>query len=116
MISELVQRVFATRDAAHRQHWKTKSYAEHVALSKFYEELIDAIDSVVENYIGQFGQFSMAPGPSVAFSDFLQHLQEESDWIESNRDEIAQGSNCIGNQVDTLTAIYTRTIFLLGMK
>lgn len=117
MINELIQKVFATRDAAHRKHWKTKSFAEHSALSAFYQDVIEAIDSLVENYIGMFGQFDM-PAISSNYSpeDMVAHLQEEADWIETNRDEICGDSASIGNLVDNLTTVYTKTIFLLRLK
>ena len=36
MIEELIARVFATRNAAHLEHWRTKSIAAHEALGEFY--------------------------------------------------------------------------------
>lgn len=35
MLEELIMRVFAARNAAHLEHWRTKSYAQHVALGSF---------------------------------------------------------------------------------
>ena len=46
MIEELVSHVFALRNAAHLSHWATKSYSEHKALGKLYDDLIDKIDAI----------------------------------------------------------------------
>ena len=55
MINVLVARVFAARNLAHLEHWKTKSYAQHMALNSFYDDVVDDIDSIVETYQGAFG-------------------------------------------------------------
>ena len=55
MIEELIAKVFAAREAAHLEHWRTKSYAQHQALGEFYDTIIDQIDELVECYQGNFG-------------------------------------------------------------
>ena len=56
MVKELVQRVFSARNCTHLQHWNTSSYAEHMALGDFYDDVIDLIDSFVEAYQGKIGR------------------------------------------------------------
>ena len=46
MIEQLVPRVLATRNAAHQAHWKTNSYAQHVALNEFYDGVLEALDEI----------------------------------------------------------------------
>jgi len=116
MISELAARAFAARDVAHRQHWATKSYAEHMALGVFYDAVITAVDALVENYQGLYGKIDTFQVETRPVKDIAAYLQDEADWIEANRDEIAQGSASIGNLVDGLTSIYTKTVYLLGLK
>ena len=45
MIEELIAKVFEARNAAHLEHWRTKSYAEHQALGDFYDGIIDIVDN-----------------------------------------------------------------------
>jgi hypothetical protein len=116
MIAELASRVFQARDVAHRAHWSTRSYAAHVALGGFYSDSIDAIDAIVEAYQGQFAPIESFDVKTEKISDIASYLQEEADWIEANRGEIANDSPCIENLIDTLTAVYCKTIFLLGLK
>ena len=54
-ICELICRVFTTRNFAHLAHWKTKSYAQHMALGDFYDSIIDDLDTFVEAYQGKYG-------------------------------------------------------------
>jgi len=116
MINQLVARVFAARSVAHIHHWKTKSYAQHVCLGSFYSDVIEAVDAVVENYIGLYGDFEPETIDQPKVKDIIKYLSDEADWIEANRDEITQGSDSLGNLVDNLVTVYTKTIFLLGLK
>ena len=55
MIEQLVAKTFASRNAAHLQHWRTSSFSEHMALNEFYDEIIELVDNLVEAYQGAFG-------------------------------------------------------------
>ena len=37
-------------------HWQTKSFAQHKAFGKAYEDLDDLVDTFVETYMGIFGR------------------------------------------------------------
>lgn len=113
MIEELVSRVFSTRDAAHREHWKTKSYSQHMALGSFYEEVITAIDEIVECYQGHITMLKDIEVSLPKYDDFSDYLSNEADWIETNRDLIGKSSEHITNLIDGLTSIYTKTIYKL---
>lgn len=114
MIEQLVGRVFAARNIAHIQHFTTKSYAAHQALGEFYEEVIEALDQLVECYQGQFDVIGDVDIAHPEVKDIVAHLREEADWIEANRDEIAGDSSSVGNLVDNLVSVYTRTVFKLS--
>lgn len=114
MIEELAARVFQARDAAHRAHWRTGSYAQHMALGDFYDEVIEAVDEIIEVYQGAFGligEFSVTTEPVLAISPYLQ---QEADWIAENRDLIANRNDAVRNLIDGLGAIYRRAIYKLN--
>ena len=112
MIEELIAKVFATRNAAHLAHLRTKSYAEHVALGSFYEGVIGAVDSLVEAHQGLFGLIDEVNVKPVK-GDIAGILREDSDWIEANRNNIANGSDAVANLVDGITACYLSTLYKL---
>ena len=116
MITELIARVFATRNAAHAAHWKTTRYAEHVALGSFYDDLVSSIDEIVEVYQGQFGLVGGLPGVPSVGEDITEHIRDEGDWIETNRDELSNGSACLGSMIDNLSALYCKTYYLLSLR
>ena len=114
MIEELITRAFTRRDQAHLAHWATKSYSEHMALDEFYNDVIDAIDSITENYQAYFG---LVPSVSISKyetpSDILSLLKEDVKWINKNRSKIAQDVPSIENLIDELTSVYTKAIYKL---
>lgn len=115
MIEELATRVFQARDAAHRAHWRTKSYAEHKALDEFYHDVVDAVDAIIECYQGQFGLIG-AFGVSVSAmnqDNMAKYLAAEADWIEENCEEIAQDSESVENLIASLLEEYRTTVYKL---
>lgn len=113
MIEELVSRVFAARDVTHREHLRSRSYAQHIALGEFYTTAIDQVDTIVECYQGQFGLIGEYQVETSPVGNITTWLQAELDWIETNRDALANGSTSIGNLVDGLLEIYQHAIYKL---
>lgn len=113
MIEELVARVFATRNAIHLGHWKTKSYAEHMALGDFYEALPDKIDDIVELYQGAFDKIGAVETEPVVGKDLIKHLQAEARWINDNRETISGDICAIENQLDDLSGLYWTVLYKL---
>jgi len=54
-IRGLIAKLFESRQVAHNVHLQTKSYSKHKALNKFYEEILDFTDKLIESYQGQYG-------------------------------------------------------------
>lgn len=116
MIEELISRVSVAQEVARRQHFMTKGYAEHQALGQFYERVGEALDTLVEAYIGLYGDITSYDVETKPVKSVLGFLQEDLDWIEVNRAELCQGSDTIGNLVDGLAEVYAKTCFLLRLK
>jgi hypothetical protein len=114
MIEELVSRTFAARDVAHREHHRATSYAQHVTLNEFYEAIVNQIDEIVECYQGQFGLIGDYQVETSPVSNITTWLMAELDWINTNREGIANGNPSIGNLIDGLTGIYQRSIYKLA--
>lgn len=112
MIEGLIATTFAARNQAHIEHWNSTSYAEHLALGDFYDEIIDLVDAFVECYQGKFGlvgKVKLVPSTQ----PILDMLKEDSEWIEDNREGITKGINALGNLLDNITELYLRTIYKL---
>lgn len=110
MLDKLITRVFKDRNAAHAEHWTTKSFAKHEALGEFYESVIGAIDKYVEAHQGAFGQASKLPDQ---VPDIAAHLREEMLWLIENRAKISKEVPSLENLLDELTAVYMKTLYKL---
>lgn len=116
MLEELVSRVFYVRNLAHFAHWRAKgegSYAKHKALGKFYPDIIDAIDPIVEAIQALNDLIGTIPVPKNPPSDILKCMQEDVAWIEQHHAEISQGSRAVANLLDSLTTVYLDAIYKL---
>lgn len=116
MIEQLISRVFYARNLAHFEHWRAKgdgSYAKHKALGNFYDDVIDAIDDLVEAYQGAFDLIGNIPAPEVTKGDALKTLEADAAWIEENHESICQGNRAVANLIDGVTGVYLSTIYKL---
>lgn len=108
MIKELIERMFAARNAAHLEHWKTKSYAEHKALGHYYEGVIDGLDTLVEAYQGAFGLVGLSETDNI-----IKLINDELLWLNEHREAIAKGVPALENILDDLTALHMTTLYKL---
>jgi len=116
MIEQLISRVFYARNLAHFEHWRatgTGSYAKHQALGSFYDDVIDALDPLVEAYQGAFQLIGAIPAPKETPSDCLKALEADAAWIEEHHEDICQGNRAVANLIDTLTGVYLDAIYKL---
>lgn len=111
-MNELIQIVFATRNAAHLEHWRTESYAKHVALGAFYDDIIESIDKLVEAYQGAFDIVNPKPKDAETV-DITKRLKADLVFISKNRAQITQGLPALDNILQELEGHYLKTIFFL---
>jgi hypothetical protein len=113
MIEQLISRVFYSRNIAHFLHWQSQSFAQHSALGEFYDEVISALDGLVEAYQGTYALVGDIPVPDVTAKDILSHLEAEIVWIQNNHEAITKGNKGLGNLVDTISNVYQSTVYKL---
>lgn len=116
MIEEFASRVMATRDITQMTCWKAKKYAEHQALTQLCEALPDLLDAAVACHIGMGGDVPAFQVQTRKVADMREHLAEEIDWMQSVREELSGGDSSIGAAIDTLTACYQKTLYLLRLS
>ena len=116
MIEQLISRVFYARNVAHFEHWRAKgdgSYAKHKALGHFYDDIIDAIDDLVEAYQGAFELIGNIPAPETPKGDVLKLLEADAAWVEEHHEDICKGNRAVANLVDGVTSVYLSAIYKL---
>ena len=115
---DFVSLVLLDRDLAHLAHWKTKSYAEHVALNKFYDSLLDLIDGFVEQYQGYYGKrMDIKRADDDQKADIREVLEYRAEWIERVRYEICDRDETpLQNTIDEIVRLYQSTQYLLTLE
>ena len=112
-MEEIIGLLFYARTVTHIEHLKTKSYAQHVALNTFYDEVIDLADSLAEAYQGDRGLLGPIPQyakiPDYAIDVFLE---KQMKTIEELR---KQGNyrSAIQNIIDEVVGLYLSTLYKL---
>ena len=97
----------------HILHLQTKSYAEHKALQKYYEQLPDAVDTIIEQYQGAYGTIiTYQIGHEEPKATALEEVTYIRDYIVANRDVVGPYSS-LQNEVDNLLSIVESTLYKL---
>jgi DNA-binding ferritin-like protein len=111
--SEFLLTLLHASTNTHLLHWTTKSYAEHVALGKFYTELPDLVDQLAEAMMGKFDMTPTFPADYYApEASGKAELEELRNYVEQERTKLPQDSE-IQNLVDEIAALIDSTLFLL---
>ena len=99
--AELFARCRAASTAAHFAHLMESSYAAHVALKDFYEEIVDLADAFAESFTGRFGKFESFPNIKESSTDGLIVVGNLTKFIDTNRALITDNSE-LQNDIDSI--------------
>ena len=105
--------LFFARTVAHIEHLKTKSYAQHKALGKFYDEVIELADKLAEAYQGDKGLLQTIPlYAKIPDSSIDMFLEKQLHTIDELR-KTASSRSAIQNIIDEVIELYLSTIYKL---
>ena len=97
----------------HILHLQSRSLSEHLALSDFYEGVVDLVDPIIEAYQGKnqtLVEYSSAYNPPMATG--LDELKALSAYVQTNRNVIGADSE-LQNLVDGVQELIDSTIYKL---
>lgn len=117
-ISELILRVFSSRDLAHLTHWGTDSYATHNATDEFYKEAPLKLDDYIEAYQGLFSKVKFKEDEDLdeeleKETDLVKRLQDDVKWIEKSREGLTKGLTPLENLLDEIVDFYASILYKL---
>ena len=99
----------------HVMHLRSRSYSEHKALQKFYSELPDLVDAVIEAWQGRHQELVQYPDQMVELSqhdDALEYVMFLKILVEEDRYVLGEDSE-IQNLVDNVAELIDSTIYKL---
>jgi hypothetical protein len=113
--ADFVGTLFLARDVAHSVHLNTRSFAKHMALNTFYEEVIELADKFTEAYQGRHGLV----GPISLMSakkttNIIEFLEDSLAGIEKMRYEVVEKTDtALQNIIDEIVGLYLSTLYKL---
>ena len=114
--AEFVSLLFFARDAAHREHLKTTSFAVHMALGEFYAAIIGLADGFAEAYQGEhqrLGDFDLLADK---VTDIKAELETQLEWISAHRYEVApKEQTALQNIIDEAVSAYQTCLYKLSL-
>jgi DNA-binding ferritin-like protein len=117
-MSVLISKLLHSRIQVHAFHWQTKSkssFAQHMALGGFYEEIGDLTDGLVESYQGKneiiTGYESSKLEDYKNVEQLIAYFKNLDAEIEKDRKNIKE--SYIQNQIDTIQELIYSTLYKL---
>ena len=113
--AEFVGTLFLARDVAHSVHLNTRSFAKHMALNEFYNNIVELADKFAEAYQGKYsliGPISLMSAKKT--TNIIEFLQNQADEIEEKR-YVVVDKDCtpIQNIIDEIFGLYYSTVYKL---
>ena len=96
----------------HFFHWSTDSYAKHKALAKYYDSIIDLIDTFAESYMGKYGKFTSFPSVYHQPKDPIRYMESLQSFVKEARNDLPQDSE-LQNIIDEIADLINSTVYKL---
>jgi hypothetical protein len=100
-------------------HHQTDSYAVHKALGKFYDEIVELTDGLVESVSGIHGRpihYQIdSPVDYKSAEQVVKYFKSVYNTIQKERKDIYE-ETWIQNQVDEIATLFAKTLYLLSLK
>ena len=113
--ADFIGTLFLARDVTYSVHLNTRSYAKHVALNEFYDNIVDLADKFAEAYQGRHGLI----GPITLMSakkttDVIEFLKDSLADIEDMRYKVCEKDDTpLQNIIDEIVGQYLSTLYKL---
>lgn len=114
-MENLIATLFLARELAHREHLRTRSFSQHMALGSFYDAIVGNADAIAEAYQGRFGLLAEIPMlVNTVQGDIVAVLQSHVDWLAANRySACPKEETAIQNLIDEAVGTYLSTLYKL---
>lgn len=110
-IPQLVSELLESVTIIHKFHLKSKSYAEHKALQKFYEGIGDLADTLFETSAWQNNSIEI-PVPTINDVTPVNYLIKLATFVEQVR--LATTYSDLQNQMDEVKTLIFGTLYKLN--
>lgn len=112
-----IEEYFGTLQASMIESWKahlkTNKYSKHVALNEFYDEIVDLVDTLIEDYMGLHGKIEDFKNVmSEDEMDAIDYLEVLRSFTREGADEFIKESE-LKSDVDAILSCIDSTLYKL---
>jgi hypothetical protein len=112
---DMVSILLHSQTQVHIFHLQTKSYAEHKALQKYYEDIDGIVDGIIESYQGKYdvvtGYNSIKTEDYKSSEQVVKYFKALDSMVEKNRKSVKE--SFLQNQIDTIQELIYSTLYKL---
>lgn len=109
-VPQLVSELLESVTIIHKFHLKSKSYAEHIALGTFYDEVSALADSIYETSSWENNSIDI-PAPTLNDSTPINYLIKLATFVEQSR--LSTPYSDLQNQMDEVKTLIFSTLYKL---
>lgn len=113
---KLVSYLLHSATQVHVFHLQTKSYAEHVALNTYYDEIVDLTDGLIESYQGQYdileGYENYELNDYESNAETVKYFKALMKTVQTLRKSVQDDSH-LQNEIDNIVNLITSTLYKL---
>ena len=99
---------------AWKKHLKTDKYSAHIALNEFYEDIVDLVDALIEEYQGINGKVenlkNIMPSDELNAVEYLENLRE---LTKEGRKEFFEDQPELQSDTDAILSLIDSTLYKL---
>lgn len=112
--------LFHARQQAHFWHLDTKTFSEHVALEKFYTEILELTDKLLEVFMGKGKRIDFG-GVRMTFHAYnrekmVEYLKKLVRYITRRKKSLKENDGDLNNIFEEILALINKTLYLLTLK
>jgi len=118
--SKFFSKLFESREMAHVYHLQVRgdegSYAKHMALGGYYEDVLDMIDSVIEVYQGQYGiieNYDVIDTSETKSKEPVAYFEEVAEYVKHGRKCISEEDTHLHSIIDDIVCLLYKTLYKL---
>jgi DNA-binding ferritin-like protein len=114
---DLISMLLHSRTQTHSFHLGVTSYAAHKALQKYYESIVDMIDTISESYQGKYGlvKFKSVSGLDTDsdIENIISYFEKMAKYVASKRTDDSVKDSFIQNEIDNIEVLIYSTLYKL---
>jgi len=111
-----IGQLFQSRDMMHLTHLQTVNLGEHQALKKYYEDILDLTDDLIETYFGTIGKRINIKVPASEYMNSRAHLTYMKEYVFKHRGVLGLDNTHLQNIIDEIIALIAHVLYLLTLS